>query len=97
MECPIPHKIPIRVECLIFPCFPRMVVTAATWSASVACLNPKRNPKPRTVKRESMVKFGKFEARAAGLGIEPRLEDPKSSVLPLNDPAMWIIDIEIIT
>ena len=25
---------------------------------------------------------------AAGLGIGPRLEDPKSSVLPLNDPAM---------
>ena len=24
---------------------------------------------------------------AAGLGIEPRLEDSKSSVLPLNDPA----------
>lgn len=26
---------------------------------------------------------------AAGLGIGPRLEDPKSSVLPLNDPAMY--------
>lgn len=30
---------------------------------------------------------------AAGLGIEPRLKDPKSSVLPLNDPAMFYANL----
>ena len=29
---------------------------------------------------------------AAGLGIGPRLRDPKSPVLPLNDPAILLID-----
>lgn len=28
--------------------------------------------------------------RAAGLGLEPRLDDSESSVLPLDDPAMFI-------
>ena len=27
---------------------------------------------------------------AAGLGLEPRLDDSESSVLPLDDPAMFL-------
>jgi hypothetical protein len=27
----------------------------------------------------------------AGLGFEPRYTDPKSVVLPLDDPALWIL------
>ena len=30
---------------------------------------------------------------AAGLGLEPRLPDPESSVLPLDDPAILLLYI----
>ena len=32
--------------------------------------------------------FGNALPRAAGQGIEPRYQDPKSCVLPLDDPAL---------
>ncbi len=43
---PRPHRAPIRVECAKRRVRDRMVVTAITWSASVACRIPSTNPNP---------------------------------------------------
>src|SRR5580658_8611672 len=51
MVWPTPHRIPIRPACRMLRCRLTMVVTAMTWSGSVAWRMPSRNPTPITVSK----------------------------------------------
>ena len=69
---------------------PRGPLDGRTWLAAT-----RSNPGPRRNQRKGTGSYADPFLLAAGLGFEPRYTDSESAVLPLDDPALFFVEIQL--